>query len=180
MDNPQHTDFNVSSQIRRRAFVGAVFACVTIAFVGVVVIWQQYSLSNLAKKVIQEDAALSEIATGIANQVLSCRRYEKDLFLNMTDKVRRDNYLEKWQDSRETLEDLLISLDEKPDVDKSKIATWKSAAHDYQSHFLTVVAKVENGTLTTPAEGNLAMIAVKDEIRFLGREAEGFADRMSD
>ena len=180
MDNFQKPSIDVSSSIRHRAFVGAVLACVTIAASGAIAIWQQLSLSRLAEKAIEEDAVISQLATEISNHVLSCRRYEKDLFLNMDDEARRDNYFTKWQESHAELKDLLNSLHANPGVDESEIAQWKNAADTYRSHFLEVAAQIKNRELTTPVEGNSAMIAVKDGIRFLGLEAKSYSDRMND
>ena len=81
---------------------------------------------------------------------------------------RRDSAIAKWRDADIALEDALQLVHENPGIDQSELTHWRSSAENYRLHFLVVAARVKNRDLTTPAEANSAMIAVKDDIRFLG------------
>ena len=53
--------------------------------------------SKIADRAIYRDSAQSHIANAIANDSLQCRRFEKDVFLNIDDAASRDNYFAQWK-----------------------------------------------------------------------------------
>jgi len=172
---------SVTSSIKRKAIGGAIFACTIIVISGCVALYQEIEFSNSAKQTIVVDAAQAHLAGKIANYSLLCRRYEKDVFLNIKQDNARNSYLNKWNSSINALFAGLKKLDSTgsnlESLDQS--LRWNEAAKTYQSHFLSIVKRIENGQITSANEANLAMATVKDSVRYLSNSADSFSISMS-
>ena len=71
-----------------------------IAFVmalGVLVLIYELSQVTLTQHVIYVDVNRQSLAGKVAKDVLECRRYEKDVFLNLNHPVEYNDYLLKWR-----------------------------------------------------------------------------------
>lgn len=131
------------------------------------------------RQAIDVDSRLSEIASQIANQTLLCRRYEKDLFLNLRDPESRQEYLAKWHTAFADLQQSLAAFDRVSDSadNQAQLVRWKTDSAHYHTAFLNVTHAIMNGTITTSEAANGALAPAKDAIRILTDTALGEAER---
>lgn len=108
-------------------------------------------------------------AAHIAVQTLQCRRYEKDMFLNLADSQRFEEYLDRWSVSVDALSHVLTEFREHT-VDSQQILDaekWLAYLDAYQKAVHQVVEEIRAQRITTPAQANGAMTHGKDTIRTL-------------
>lgn len=104
----------------------------------------------------------------------SLRRFEKDYYLNIADAEKRDGYLDKWRAAVGDLSDLLTSLEGvlTTEVQQRRVQKMRAQLESYRDGFLSTVAQANAGTITTPAEGNVAIGRYKNAVRDMEELAE--------
>ena len=112
---------------------------------------------------------LNDVATDDAKQVEYAqrsranmnifRRYEKDLFLNISDTAKTDEYMKKFDDNGERFHKRLDQLGKLVDSpkDKETISTVTKLIKEYEVGFDKVYEQIKAGTIKTPQEANEAM-----------------------
>ncbi len=123
----------------------------------------------------------SQLANEVAIATLQCRRYEKDMFLNLDQPSTRATYLEEWQAAYQTLQQkinqyaTLVSTDE----ERKQVETWYRESTIYQTALLNIEQAIANSEITTPQAANAALTPFKDSIRTLTNSSQGWAERNS-
>lgn len=140
--------------------------------------WAVDKSTTATTTMINGDAAVSEHAAKALADVIGMRRYEKDLYLNIGDKAKEDDYLKKWQEQHELVTKRLEDLGKVVTIEKEKeaLATMKNELDAYNKGFATVYTLMGDGTLKTPAECNAAINEYKDSIHQLEKSAQELAD----
>lgn len=115
---------------------------VVIVF-GVFVLIYELNQVALTRHVIHYDVARQSLSGKVAVDVLQCRRYEKDVFLNLQNPEKYASYLKKWQTAWNKL-----SID--TDFLSRQIASQEEirlqmllneSVKQYRTHFMNVVAQ---------------------------------------
>ena len=97
-------------RLTRKAYTAAILACILIIVVGAIALKGQLRLARLAHVAIDEDADHSLRANRVVVSALQCRRYEKDILLNLNDVPARTDYIHKWTQSWDKLHEDLEHL----------------------------------------------------------------------
>ncbi|WP_129126694.1 methyl-accepting chemotaxis protein [Geomonas oryzae] len=115
--------------------------------------------------VLDGEGQIAEHSARARANVLGMRRYEKDIFLNITDLKKVEGYVEKWNEEATKTEERVTDLGkvvvDKEDVEKLKLIKENFAL--YKAGFLKVITGIREGHIKTPADGNAAMATFKDE-----------------
>jgi methyl-accepting chemotaxis protein len=152
---------------------------ITLILVGVVAaagFWGLSQMTSTTNAILNGDAKLMEYAADLESHTLNLRRYEKDVFLNVTDKQKATEYAGRWHEAqREAADDVdrLGKLVHKEDAEE--VRTMKADLGTYRTGFEGVLRGINDGTITTPTAANDAMNPYKDDIRRLDTTAAEFA-----
>ena len=141
---------------------------VVIGF-GVFVLVYELKQVTLTRHVVHEDVARQSLSGKVAIDVLQCRRYEKDVFLNLHDSEKFVSYLKKWRTAWNKLSidtDFLSRQIANEEETRLQILL-NNSVEQYHTHFMSVVAQIQAGKIDTPAQANLAMTPFKDGMRQL-------------
>lgn len=152
----------------------------SILLVAVVALAGFWGLSQTVQTtygILHRDAKMMEQASQAQVNGLGLRRFEKDMFLNIGDKQKEADYSDKWNKERtdlvENLDNLakLVTLQD----DKATIQALRTDLSTYTIGFQSVVRKISDKKIKTPAEANKAMTPFKDDIHRLDAALEEFA-----
>jgi hypothetical protein len=140
-----------------------------IAILAAVLVITQTGKAQIRTLVDQNlaDRQLSHFATEIVVQALLCRRYEKDMLLNLSDQVARSNYLTRWYQAVSDLERAIQSFGEVAvtAADRAQADVWRTESTNYRAAVLQMVQAVDRGSTLTPQEANTMLVPAKDAIR---------------
>ena len=127
--------------------------------------WGVKSGERTVVTLLDTQGKVSEHAARARANVLGMRRYEKDMFLNVTDPKKVEDYFVKWTSEVEKTTERIVDLEkaatDKEDVEKIKVI--KENLAGYKVGFAKVADEIRSGQIKTPAEANAAVASVKDE-----------------
>lgn len=137
-----------------------------------VVLASTYSFNRMRAQTyetIEIDVRLSQLADRVANATLLCRRYEKDIFLNIADPQQHSDYMTKWEAAFTTLQSAITTFEQAAVTsdDTAQVSTWRAESQLYQRAVLDVDQAIRAGTITSPSAANAALAPAKDPIRTL-------------
>jgi anti-anti-sigma regulatory factor/HAMP domain-containing protein len=123
----------------------------------------------------------SRIAHEVAIATLLCRRFEKDLFLNLDVPATRATYLTQWQAAYSSLQQTIDQYADlaSTDEDRQQVATWEWESSVYQRAVLDTERAIAAGQVTTPQAANAALTPFKASIRTLTDSARERAQQQS-
>jgi hypothetical protein len=119
------------------------------------------------------DQQLSYFADEIVIQALLCRRFEKDILLNLSDQAVPNDYLSRWNQATADLDRAIDGFRAAAvtGADRMQADEWQAEFNHYRAAFLETLGAVESGSITTPAEANDVLIPAKASIRDLTNTA---------
>ncbi|HEV8266848.1 MAG TPA: HAMP domain-containing protein, partial [Thermoanaerobaculia bacterium] len=166
-------NFNIGKRL------SAAFAIV-LCFVLLVAATGLWGLGRAVKTtlgILSQESKLTEHALGASNSALGLRRFEKDLFLNIGDRKKEAEYLEKWEKEKQELLAHLDVLEKTTTLqeDKEAVRSLRADFGAYDAGLQGVVQKMGSGEIKTSTAANLAIGTFKDEIRRLDANSEAFA-----
>ncbi len=102
-------------------------------------------------------------------EVNAMRRFEKDSYLNVTDKVKESEYEVKWREQHDKLVASLAELDRYAvgDADKLAVSEMRTMLGHYDRGITRVSDMIHQGQLSTPEACNFEITQYKDEIHRL-------------
>lgn len=120
----------------------------------------------------------SRAAADMAIATLLCRRFEKDMFLNLDDAAARRDYLVKWEAAFAELQRAIerYAALASTDAQRAQVATWREQSATYDQAVREVERAMSAGQLLTPQDANAALTPYKDPIRLLTDSARAQAD----
>lgn len=154
---------------RSQLILGFAFLSFLLASVVLTSIYSFNQLRHQTRQTIQLDVRLSQLANQIANQTLLCRRYEKDIFLNIADRQQRSEYMAQWQAAFTTLQSTIARFEQVAVTadDTAQVALWRAETQRYQQAILALDQAILSGAITTPVAANEALTPAKESIRTL-------------
>ena len=128
-----------------------------LAFVLVVAAAGQWALTtsaDTAVHVLTVDFAINSAANDARIASLDLRRFEKDYFINIGDKEKEAEYLAKWGDARQKIEQHLQKIDKLGTDDRAHdtIQQVRADLAEYTTAFQSIARRIGTGELKTAAE----------------------------
>ncbi len=164
--------------------LGLGFGVVVLLLIGIVITgyWGVNSMSDSTIKMLKGDQTIAEHAARARANVLGLRRYEKDLFLNIGDKAKEEEYLKKWQDQHDRVGKRLDDAEKAAYLEKEKdeVKAMRTELSAYDSGFRKVLSQINSGVIKTPQQANAAINEYKDSIHKLEATAEQLADESNE
>ncbi|GIV98214.1 MAG: hypothetical protein KatS3mg057_2871 [Herpetosiphonaceae bacterium] len=154
----------------RRQLMGALgLLTLLILVVVLVVIIGLRIITNDARQAIEVDGYLARLAGQIEGYTLLCRRYEKDLFLNIDNPSERIAYFARWNKAYRALEKGIEQFQAAAVTqdDITQAAVWKQSSEQYRDAVFRVYQEINAGRILTPQEANRAITPSKNTIRLL-------------
>ncbi|MBI5142464.1 MAG: MCP four helix bundle domain-containing protein [Nitrospirae bacterium] len=139
--------------------------------------WGVSTISSEVDALLKHEGKLLEHSLMVKSQILTLRRFEKDAFINIASRDKRNEYQAKWKAEDNKLADLLelIEKDMAHEEDKKMIRALKDDHAVYASGFGKVFNDISAGVITTTTEANAAMSAFKDDIHRMEKGSEEIA-----
>jgi methyl-accepting chemotaxis protein len=143
--------------------------------------WGLSTMDAMAKEVLKVAYPLVAQSQQARSSTLALRRFEKDTFLNIGQAEKEAEYLDKWTEQKQVLDESLAALDKlvQSDADRDTVRSMRADATSYEGGFHKVVAGIREGSVKTPQDANTAIVPVKEEIRRLETTASDFAVKHS-
>jgi len=153
--------------IGKRLFAGFGLA---LAFVLVVAGAGQWALTtsvDTAVQVLTVDFGVNSAANDAQISALDLRRFEKDYFINIGNKEKEAEYLAKWGDARQKLDQSLQKIEKLGTDDRTResIQQVRADVAEYMTAFQAITRRIESGELKTAADANKELTPFKDHIR---------------
>jgi PAS domain S-box-containing protein len=142
-----------------------LMAALLIANAGVGAFGIQSLFAN-AHRAITEDVELSQTAAVVGQLILSERRFEKDVFINIADAGARASYKKKWDTAKASLDERIAAagkLDLAED-DKKVLGQVGEGFRSYVDGFERTYARIDSGQIKTTQEANNEFAAFKAAI----------------
>jgi len=159
----------------------AALSCCVIIVAGVAWLMVQIHLMHTVQSTLSQHINAHDIAKNIDIQVLLCRRYEKDVFLNLKDFETYASYLEKWLQAWDKMNGLLDQIDENL-VDSHVVAeidVMKGNADNYKRLFLEITDLIVSGKIRDASQANQAITPFKSYARQIILDAEHLGEKFS-
>ena len=165
-------------KIGMRLGIGFGLMLVIILAVGITGYWGVRESTDTTIEMLRGDATLSENASRARANIVGLRRYEKDIFLNIGNRDKEEEYLKKWQEEEDHLQKRLAELEKvaRLATDKEVVTNLKAEYGHYTEGFNKVYKKVAAGEIKTPADGNIAIGQYKEESHKMEKYAKDFAE----
>jgi methyl-accepting chemotaxis protein len=156
--------------IGKRLF--ASFA-VVLAFVIAIAAAGQWALTtsvDTAVHILDVDFAMNTAANDAHIFALDLRRFEKDLFINIGNREKETEYLGKWNDARNQLDQKLNDLEKFAAATndaraRTTIQETRADLSSYASAFSAIAGAVSTGKIRNAATANKEITPVKENIR---------------
>jgi hypothetical protein len=115
------------------------------------------------------DRQLSHFATEIVIQSLLCRRFEKDILLNLNEHVVRSDYFARWNQATADLDRAIQGFGAAAATiaDREQADTWRTESANYRAAVLQTIHAIDSSTIAAPEEANILLVPAKDTIRNL-------------
>lgn len=165
--------------IQTKLFLSFGLLCVLLSGLLLHSLFHLNRLQNETNHLILVTGEQSRIASEITVATLLCRRYEKDMFLNLHDSTVRSSYYEKWQQSYKQLQQAIEAYTRlaTTDMQHQQLDLWKYESSTYQQAVIEVEQAIKDGEFTTPEAANIALTPYKDSIRSLTDSSYEQAER---
>jgi len=172
-----------SLYVRRSLRMQLVFALGLLsALLLIVVITEVVSRAQIRvaeDQAITVEGQMARLAAVVALRTLECRRYEKDVFLNLDNVPERTSYLAKWNDAYTQLNQAIDAYGTAATTseERDEAEDWRTESATYRMAFLQTVQQITSGAITTPQAANAAITPYKGTIRTLTDTAMASAQR---
>jgi methyl-accepting chemotaxis protein len=140
--------------------------------------WGVQNIERQVGEKLSTDGMLAEHSSRARANVNALRRYEKDLFLNIGDAAKEEQYFKDWVDQTERLAARIADADKAAylPAEKEQLRLMKAELAAYEAGFTKVRGQIQAGTIKTPQEANVAIGPYKDGIRKLEDTAKELSD----
>jgi methyl-accepting chemotaxis protein len=123
-------------------------------------------VTTTAKRTINVDTQVALNSATVQNLALQARRYEKDIFINISNEQKYAGYKQEWDDNHQALVAALETGDQIAISDKQHTLykDARTALADYREGFNRVYDRIRAGELTSTAAANTAFGEYKSSI----------------
>ncbi len=153
--------------LRAKLYLNLGLLCVVLAAVCLFANSALSIASSQTKETLRTSVRQAELAAQAAEHTLQCRRYEKDVFLNVRDPETDDKYAVKWREEFESLSEVLTEFQASAAgaEDREAAENWKADATQYRQAMESVFRGVKDKTVQSPEQANAILTPFKEPIR---------------
>jgi len=153
--------------INARLIIFFTVMALLIALIGVISYWGFSRINTTSIRILDSDGNNAEYASLVAFYALQCRRYEKDMFLNIGNQKKIDDYFNKWTSAHTELGEYLGKLHDnfEYDDDKKNISILQESRSLYIQGVRRIYQDIKNNSIRTPQQANMTMDSYKAPIR---------------
>ena len=161
--------FLATLSIANKLYLGFGSIGLLLILIALLTNWCMTALYDHSQNSLKSAVNEATLAGYVALNTLDCRRYEKDMFLNMADPQVQAEYQSKWEKEFKDLETAIANYAEAAHTDASQeqARQWKASTTEYRRGVQEVLERIANGAITEPSQANQALIPFKDPIRAL-------------
>ncbi|MBI5142101.1 MAG: methyl-accepting chemotaxis protein [Nitrospirae bacterium] len=165
-----------------RLAIGFGVALLLLFMSGIIGYWGVGTVSDTTVRMLDGDATVAEHAAMARANVLGLRRFEKDLFMNIGNAQKEDEYLKKWNEQRDHLNARIANMEKAASVreDVEDIASIKRDAASYESGFMNVYNMIHGGRIQTVQDANREIGAYKEYSHHVEQASKNLADRANE
>jgi rsbT co-antagonist protein RsbR len=140
-----------------------------LAAVIVVAFLSMTRIHDLATETVEVEGRLNRLASNVVVYTQQCRRFEKEAFLNISDRNLRDYSMLLWDGAYFNLDASIQAFARAAvtDDDKRRAATWLVQSAKYREVFSDIKAKIKSGALARPEDANAALGPFRGQIQEL-------------
>jgi methyl-accepting chemotaxis protein len=126
--------------------------------------WGVTTVTGTTVAMLRGDAQIAEHAARARANILGLRRFEKDIFINIDNMEKVNEYYTKWDETLTKVEQRIPDLEKAASLpkDKEAIKAVKDNLALYVAGFKGVYGQIRSGKLTTTAAANRAVTEFKD------------------
>jgi len=164
-------------KIGKRLLVGFGIVVLITLGIGGAGYWGVDSITGKVITLLQTDSQISEDASRARANVVGLRRYEKDMYINIANKEKVEEYLKKWQEQQEHLNKRMDSLEKVVYIkdEKDQLKDMQAEMKAYDAGFLKVYNAIRAGNIKTTQEANDAINEYKDSVHKLEKAVQDMA-----
>ena len=154
---------------------------IALAFVLVVAAAGQWALTtsvDTAVQVLTVDFGVNSAANDVHIAALDLRRFEKDYFINIGNKDKETEYLAKWNDARQKLDQHLQKIEKLGTDDRThdSIQQVRTDMSEYSAAFAAITKRIDAGEIKNASDANKELTPFKDHIRRIETSTETIDD----
>jgi len=140
--------------------------------------WGVDSITGKVVTMLQGDANISENASRARANVIALRRYEKDLYLNIGNREKEENYFKQWKEQLDHLNKRFVEIEKSVYLkeEKDHLKDMQTELKIYEAGFEKVYNTIRAGSIKTPQEANNAISEYKDQVHKLENAAKMLAE----
>jgi methyl-accepting chemotaxis protein len=145
---------------------GGFAVLVSLLLAVVATAWSSLSAYS---ELLEGEIRVAQNAERARASVNAMRRFEKDAYLNVTDKAKEAEYEIKWHEQHDHLVAHLSDIERYAvgDSDRQAVAEMRTMLGHYDRGFARVADQIHRGELSTPEACNVEITNYKDEIHHL-------------
>jgi methyl-accepting chemotaxis protein len=184
--NKEETTMFSKLTIGTRLYIGFCIVLLFIVVIGGASYWGMGKMAFYINDLANVDGTLMDNSQRSRANINMMRRYEKDLFMNIGDAGKMEDYKKKWDAALESFNkridssNKVLSASASPENKKNQesLQTIKKQIDIYAAGFVTVYDKIKSGEITTPQDANKAIGQYKEATRQSEAMVGEFAKQM--
>jgi len=173
-------------KISTRLTLSAALSLIFLLVVGATGFWGTKKLSYYLDTVGHRESRLVESAQRAKANMNMLRRYEKDMFINLGDSAKVEDYGKKWDDAHKMFNeqlDKILKLADDP-KDKEAVKSIKTNMEEYLGAFEMTRDSIKSGSIKNIGDAYKEMEVSKEEMHkaeaIIGTLAESIDKRMEE
>ncbi|MBF0539693.1 MAG: methyl-accepting chemotaxis protein, partial [Nitrospirae bacterium] len=165
-------------KISLKLALGFGFVLLLLLVTGAIGHWGLELVHDTVGKALGTDVNVAVHSAMLKADVLTLRRYEKDVFINIANAKKVESYFNKWNEAKGTVAERIANIEKAstPQKDKDVVAAIKADFNAYDAGFNNVFAMIRQGNIKTTQEANTAIENYKDAIHRMEKASDDFSD----
>jgi len=175
---------NMSIGMRLSMGFGVLLALLFV--LSIIGYWGVHSVSGITIHLLEGDSQVAEHSARARANILGLRRFEKDVFINISNSDKVAGYTKEWNDEHASVASRLNDIEKAADKTdeakdyKERLKIMRAELATYDAGLKKVLGQIQAGSITTTVQANTAISEYKDAIHKLEKEAKDFATHAND
>jgi methyl-accepting chemotaxis protein len=170
--------------LKLRKRFGIAFGLILFLLTGVFLFgfWGLRTISENIYQNSEMSAREIKVSEQLNTTLLNERRYEKDVFLNLSTPLTMKEYLVKWDDHRSLFLKRVADLEAlaRESEETASVNRIKKDFSEYEAAYRSVIQKISEGKIKTPQQANEAMEPAKEKIQEVEKTLDSISNKNLD